>query len=107
VIVNAGSYGNVIRILPSPGFVVLTHEMTHETRIISVEGRPHVSASIRQYRHDRRPDDVHFPWTIGVPLKKRQRGQAAIFDPLDTAPDWLQRASSLLHRHRRESITRP
>jgi hypothetical protein len=54
VIVNAGSYGNIVRILQSPGFVVITHEMIHETRIIPVDGRPHVSASIRQYLGDPR-----------------------------------------------------
>ena len=54
VIVNAGSYGNIVRIIQSPGFVVITHEMIHETRIIPVDGRPHVSQGIRQYLGDSR-----------------------------------------------------
>ncbi|HWV94779.1 MAG TPA: hypothetical protein VNZ24_10690, partial [Vicinamibacterales bacterium] len=54
VIVNAGSYGNIVRIIQSPGFVVITHEMIHETRIIPVDGRPHVSQGIRQYLGDPR-----------------------------------------------------
>jgi hypothetical protein len=54
VVVNAGSYGNIIRILQSPGYVVLTHEMIHETRIIPVDGRPHISQGIRQYLGDPR-----------------------------------------------------
>ena len=54
VVVNAGSYGNIIRIVQSPGYVVLTHEMIHETRIIPVDGRPHVNPGIRQYLGDPR-----------------------------------------------------
>ena len=56
VIVNAGSYGNIVRILQSPGYVVITHEMIHETRVIPVDGRPHISQGIRQYlRRPSRP----------------------------------------------------
>jgi hypothetical protein len=54
VIVNAGSYGNIIRILQTPGYVVITHEMIHETRVIPVDGRPHISQTIRQYLGDPR-----------------------------------------------------
>jgi hypothetical protein len=54
VVVNAGSYGNIIRITQSPGFVVLTHEMIHETRVIPVDGRPHIGSGIRQYLGDPR-----------------------------------------------------
>ena len=54
VIVNPGSYGNIFRILQSPGLVVITHEMIHETRIIPVDGRPHISPRIRQYLGDSR-----------------------------------------------------
>ena len=54
VVVNAGSYGNIIRIIQSPGYVVLTHEMIHETRVIPVDGRPHAGDGIRQYLGDPR-----------------------------------------------------
>ncbi len=54
VIVNAGSYGNIFQILQSPGYVVLVHEMIHETRIIPVDGRAHLAPSIRQYLGDPR-----------------------------------------------------
>jgi hypothetical protein len=54
VVVNAGSYGNIIRIIQSPGFLVMTHEMIHETRVIPLDGRPHVSPAIRQYLGDAR-----------------------------------------------------
>jgi hypothetical protein len=54
VLVNTGSYGNIFRIMQSPGFVVLTHEMIHETRVIPVDGRPHIGSGIRQYLGDSR-----------------------------------------------------
>jgi hypothetical protein len=54
VIVNAGSYGNIVRVLQSPGYVVITHEMIHETRVIPVDGRPHIGQRIRQYLGDPR-----------------------------------------------------
>ena len=54
VIVNAGSYGNIVRIVQSPGYVAITHEMIHETRVIPVDGRPHVGQGIRQYLGDAR-----------------------------------------------------
>ena len=54
VIVNTGSYGNIFRIMQTPGYVVLTHEMIHETRIIPVDGRGHISPRIRQYLGDPR-----------------------------------------------------
>jgi hypothetical protein len=54
VVVNAGSYGNIIRIIQSPGFLVMTHEMIHETRVIPLDGRRHVSPAIRQYLGDAR-----------------------------------------------------
>lgn len=54
VIVNTGSYGNILRIMQTPGYVVLTHEMIHETRVIPLDGRPHIGSGIRQYLGDPR-----------------------------------------------------
>ena len=54
VIVNPGSYGNIIQILQSPGYVVIVHEMIHETRVIPVDGRPHIPQGLRQYLGDPR-----------------------------------------------------
>jgi hypothetical protein len=54
VVVNAGSYGNIVRIIQSPGYVVITHEMIHETRVIPVDGRPRIGEGIRQYLGDSR-----------------------------------------------------
>ena len=54
VVVNPGSYGNIIQIHQSPGYVVIVHEMIHETRVIPVDGRPHIPSGLRQYLGDAR-----------------------------------------------------
>jgi hypothetical protein len=50
----ARPYGNGLQIVQSPGFVSIRHEMIHDTRIIPLDGRPHLGASIRQYMGDSR-----------------------------------------------------
>jgi hypothetical protein len=47
-------YGNGNRILQTPGQVVITYEMVHDTRVIPLDGRPHVGQKIRQYLGDSR-----------------------------------------------------
>src|SRR5262249_12113081 len=47
-------YGNGNRILQTPGQVVITYEMVHDTRVIPLDGRPHVNPKIRQYLGDSR-----------------------------------------------------
>jgi hypothetical protein len=47
-----GGYGNVYQILQAPGHVAIVSEMIHETRIIPLDGRPHVN--IRQWNGDSR-----------------------------------------------------
>ena len=47
-------YGNGLRIVQSPGYVAITHEMIHETRVIPVTPVPHVSRTIRLYMGDSR-----------------------------------------------------
>jgi hypothetical protein len=47
-------YGNGNRILQSPGQVVISYEMVHDTRVIPLDGRPHLSPKIRQYLGDSR-----------------------------------------------------
>ncbi len=44
---NAGN-----EIVQSPGYVALRNEMIHETRIVPLDGRAHLSPSIRQYMGD-------------------------------------------------------
>jgi hypothetical protein len=47
-------YGNAYQIFQGPGFVAITYEMVHETRIIPLDGRPHLGRSIRQFMGDGR-----------------------------------------------------
>jgi hypothetical protein len=62
-------YGNSYQIQQSPGFVTITYEMVHDTRVIPLdpstgagspraesrgESRPHISSKIRQYLGDAR-----------------------------------------------------
>jgi hypothetical protein len=37
-----------------PGFVVIRNEMIHEARVVPLDGRPHVSSSIKSYMGDSR-----------------------------------------------------
>jgi hypothetical protein len=48
------AYGNGLQIFQTPGSVVINYEMVHETRIIPLDGRPHVGARIRMYMGDAR-----------------------------------------------------
>jgi hypothetical protein len=43
------NYGNSYRIVQSPGYVAISYEMVHETRIIPLDGRPQIGSTIRQY----------------------------------------------------------
>jgi hypothetical protein len=47
-------YNNGNEILQAPGVVVIRNEMIHETRVIPLDGRPHLSPAIRQYMGDSR-----------------------------------------------------
>jgi hypothetical protein len=47
-------YGNGNRILQTPNEVVISYEMVHDTRVIPLDGRPHVGGPIRQYLGDAR-----------------------------------------------------
>jgi hypothetical protein len=47
-------YGNGNFIFQSPGVVSITYEMVHDTRIIPLDGRPHIGNDIRQYMGDAR-----------------------------------------------------
>ncbi len=47
-------YNNAYQILQIPGYVVILYEMIHETRIIPLDNRPHVSAGIRLWNGDSR-----------------------------------------------------
>jgi len=47
-------YNNAYEIIQIPGYVVIVYEMIHETRIIPLDGRPHVGDSIRLWNGDPR-----------------------------------------------------
>jgi hypothetical protein len=47
-------YGNAHRIVQAPGFVALTNEMIHETRIIPLDGRAHPGKTLLSYMGDSR-----------------------------------------------------
>ena len=42
-------YNTGTRIVQAPGYVVLQHEMIHEARIVPLDGRAHLAASIKSY----------------------------------------------------------
>jgi hypothetical protein len=48
------AYGNGLQIFQTPSQVVITYEMIHETRVIPLDGRPHVGPKIRLYMGDAR-----------------------------------------------------
>jgi hypothetical protein len=47
-------YGNTYQIMQAPGLVVITYEIIHEARVITLDGRPHVGRGIRQHMGDAR-----------------------------------------------------
>lgn len=47
-------YNNNVQIIQAPGYVTITHEMIHDTRIVPLDGRPHISSAIRHYMGDSR-----------------------------------------------------
>jgi hypothetical protein len=47
-------YSSGMEIVQAPGLVVIRYEMIHESRIIPLDGRPHLASSIRSYMGDPR-----------------------------------------------------
>jgi len=56
-------YSNNYEILQTPGLVAIRYELLHEMRLIPLDGRPHISARIRQHLGDSRG---HFEGTTLV-----------------------------------------
>jgi hypothetical protein len=48
------NYGNSYRIIQAPGFVAISYEMVHETRVIPLDGHPKLGEAIRGYMGDAR-----------------------------------------------------
>jgi hypothetical protein len=49
-----GPYNNDTQIVQGPGYVVILSEMIHDTRMIPLDGRPHVNSAIREWMGDSR-----------------------------------------------------
>jgi hypothetical protein len=47
-------YGNSYQIVQGPGYVAIRYEMVHETRVIPLDNRPHLPASMVSYMGDPR-----------------------------------------------------
>ena len=52
--INAAGPMGYYQILQTPGYVTLTLEAIHETRIIPLDGRPHLPQGVRQWSGDSR-----------------------------------------------------
>jgi hypothetical protein len=49
-----GPYNNTYQIYQTPGYVAILTEMIHETRIIPLDGRPHLAPGVRKWTGDSR-----------------------------------------------------
>jgi hypothetical protein len=75
-----GPYNNNLQVLQTPGYVVLLTEMIHDARIVSMDGRPHTSPTIRQWLGDSRghwEGDTLVVDTINFTDKTSFRGSGA------------------------------
>jgi hypothetical protein len=61
------SYNHGVQILQTPGQVVIYYESMHDTRVIPLDGRPHIDSKIRQWNGDARGrwegDTLVVDWT--------------------------------------------
>jgi hypothetical protein len=49
-----GAYNNNVQLFQTPGHVVILNEMVHDARVVPLDGRPHLSQGLRQWRGDSR-----------------------------------------------------
>jgi hypothetical protein len=47
-------YNSYLRVVQSPGYVMIMNEMAHDARIIPTDGRPHTAARLRGWNGDSR-----------------------------------------------------
>ena len=80
------NYGNSYRIIQSPGYVAISYEMVHETRIIPLDGRPQVGTAIRQYMGEPRG---RWDGNTLVVETSRLQGRSGVprFEPRDADAD--------------------
>ena len=81
-----GFYNHNYQILQTPDHVVIYAEMIHDARVIPLDGRPHLDASIRQWMGDSRAQwdgdtlvvettnftDKVYEWTAAIPMTAMQ-----------------------------------
>lgn len=74
-----GFYNHNYHVLQSPGYVAIVVEMIHDVRIVPLDGRPHLSPSVRQWLGDSRghwEGDTLVVETTNVNDKVFERGAA-------------------------------
>ncbi len=52
--ISSAAYNSNIEIVQSSDYVVIHYEMVHESRVVPLDGRPHLDKNIRQYLGDSR-----------------------------------------------------
>ena len=52
--ISSGGYNQNMQLIQTPGYVAILNEQIHDTRIIPLDGRPHVGPQIRQWMGDSR-----------------------------------------------------
>jgi hypothetical protein len=90
-------YGNSYQIMQSPDAVTITYEMIHDTRVIPLDGRAHLSPAIRQYLGDARghwEGDTLVVETTNFTDKTPYRGSSEHLTPIERftpiGPDTLE-----------------
>jgi hypothetical protein len=48
------AYNNNVQLFQTPSYVVILNEMIHDSRIVPLDGRPHLSENLRQWMGDSR-----------------------------------------------------
>jgi len=79
-------YNNTAQIFQSPGYVVILQEMIHSSRVIPLDGRPHLGPTLRQWLGDTRGR-----WqgnTLVVETTNFRRDPGAVYGNAD--PDTFQ-----------------
>ncbi len=88
-------YNNNVQIVQAPGYVTITHEMMHDTRVIPLDGRAHLPPQIRGYLGDSRG---------------RWEGDTLVIDVTNFRPETSYRGSRetlhLVERYRRTGVDR-
>ena len=76
---SAGGYNNHLRLIQTPGYVVVWTEQIHDARIIPMDGRPPIAGAIRQWMGDSRgrwEDDTLVVETTNFNGKAAYQGSA-------------------------------